>query len=176
MMCESPAAKTAIRSYSDICQPGAVMGVEFINGTGEFAVMIGLSLRGSPVLGVVHAPARETPKTHYAVAGQGAFVLPGDACGAGLAGSERISVRSFEANESGLRLAVSSSRPPRAFIEACDHPAILTIGSAALKAIAVADGTADVYPCLYSTSGVVEAWELGSVWMLKSREGGRSSE
>ena len=53
-------------------------------------MMIGLCLSGSPVLGVVHAPAHETPRTHYAVVGQGAFVLPGDACGEGLGGSERI--------------------------------------------------------------------------------------
>lgn len=63
---------------------------EFINRTGDFAVMIGLCLGGSPVLGVVHAPAHETPRTHYAVVGQGAFVLPGDTCGGGLGGSERI--------------------------------------------------------------------------------------
>lgn len=54
--------------------------------------MIGLSLHGKAVLGVVHAPAQEIPKTYYAVAGKGAFVLPGggDRCGDGLAGSERI--------------------------------------------------------------------------------------
>lgn len=52
--------------------------------------MIGLCFKGEPVLGVVHAPARRVPKTHYAVAGQGAFVLTGDACGEGLAGSARL--------------------------------------------------------------------------------------
>lgn len=52
--------------------------------------MIGLCFRGSPVLGVVHAPASETPKMYYAVTGKGAFVLPGDACGEGLASSKRI--------------------------------------------------------------------------------------
>ncbi len=55
--------------------------------------MIGLSLRGKPVLGVVHVPALQTPKTYYAVADQGAFVLPGgeDQRGdGGLAGSERM--------------------------------------------------------------------------------------
>lgn len=65
-------------------------GQEFIKRTGDFAVMIGLCLRGSPVLGVVHAPAQEVPKTHYAVAGKGAFVVPGDDCGEGLGRSERI--------------------------------------------------------------------------------------
>lgn len=63
---------------------------EFIKRSGEFAVMIGLCFKGEPVLGVVHAPAQDVPKTHYAVAGQGAFVLTGDACGEGLAGSERL--------------------------------------------------------------------------------------
>lgn len=66
---------------------------EFIKRTGDFAVMIGLSLHGKPVLGVVHAPALQTPKTYYAVADQGAFVLTGgeDQCGdGGLAGSERM--------------------------------------------------------------------------------------
>lgn len=54
--------------------------------------MIGLSVHGKAVLGVVHAPAQDTPKTYYAVAEKGAFVLPGgeEICGDGLAGSERI--------------------------------------------------------------------------------------
>ncbi|CAN0297062.1 unnamed protein product, partial [Hapterophycus canaliculatus] len=127
---------------------------EFIKRTGEFAVMIGLSLRGKAVLGVVHAPALETPKTYYAVAGKGAFVLRGgeDQSGNGLGDSERISARSFRTVDPGLRLAVSSSRPPKAFISACNSPVTCSIGSAALKAIAVADGTVDVYPCLYPTS------------------------
>ncbi|CAM9306722.1 unnamed protein product [Laminaria digitata] len=130
--------------------------------------MIGLCLRGSPVLGVVHAPAHDNPRTHYAVAGQGAFVMPGDACGEGLADSERISVRSFEASDSTLRLAVSNSRPPQAFIDACDNPVISTIGSAALKATAVADGTADVFPCLYSTS----EWDTCATHVIVEEAGG----
>lgn len=54
--------------------------------------MIGLSLHGKSVLGVVHAPAQQPPKTYYAVAEKGSFVLPGgeDRCGEGLEGSERI--------------------------------------------------------------------------------------
>lgn len=54
--------------------------------------MIGLSLRGRSVLGVVHAPAQQTPKTYYAVAEKGSFVLPGgeEQCGEALEGSERI--------------------------------------------------------------------------------------
>lgn len=65
---------------------------EFIKRTGDFAVMIGLSLHGKSVLGVVHAPAQLTPKTYYAVAEKGSFVLAGgeDQCGEGLEGSERI--------------------------------------------------------------------------------------
>ena len=65
---------------------------EFIKRTGDFAVMIGLSLHGKSVLGVVHAPAQQTPKTYYAVADKGSFVLAGgeDQCGEGLEGSERV--------------------------------------------------------------------------------------
>lgn len=59
--------------------------------------MIGLSLHGKSVLGVVHAPAQQTPKTYYAVAEKGSFVLPGgeDQCGEGLEGSERLRWRVY---------------------------------------------------------------------------------
>lgn len=48
-----------------------------MNRTGDFAVMIGLCFRDSPVLGVVYAPAQDVPRMYYAVSGKGAFVLEG---------------------------------------------------------------------------------------------------
>lgn len=45
---------------------------QFIDHVDEFAVMIGLSVGRSPMLGVVYNPARE--KMYYAAAGMGAFV------------------------------------------------------------------------------------------------------
>ncbi|CAM9537042.1 unnamed protein product, partial [Sphacelaria rigidula] len=141
---------------------------EFLRRTGDFAVMIGLSLRGAPVLGVVHAPALESPKTYYAVTGKGAFVLSGAACGTGLGGSEPISVRSFSATDAGLKLAVSSTRPPETFIAACDNPKTFSIGSAALKALAVATGEADVFPCFYITS----EWDTCATHAIIEEAGG----
>ncbi|CAN0224105.1 unnamed protein product [Ectocarpus sp. 12 AP-2014] len=143
---------------------------EFVKRTGDFAVMIGLCVHGKPVLGVVHAPAQETPKTYYAASGQGAFVLEGgrELCGKGLGKSKRISARDFGVRDSGLRLAVSSSRPPRAFIASCDSPVTSSIGSAALKAVAVADGTVDMFPCLYPTS----EWDTCAPQVLVEEAGG----
>ena len=45
---------------------------EFVNGTGEFAVHIGLAKNGKPVLGVVYVPVKN--KLYYAEKGKGAFL------------------------------------------------------------------------------------------------------
>ncbi|CAM9741157.1 unnamed protein product [Ascophyllum nodosum] len=141
---------------------------EFINRTGDFAVMIALCLRGSPVLGVIHAPARDPPQTFYAVDGQGAFVLPGGACGKGLGGSERVRCRSFSARAPGLTMAVSSSRPPAEFIAAFENPVVHRIGSSALKAMAVAEGAVDIYPCFSPTS----EWDTCASHIIVKESGG----
>lgn len=66
---------------------------EFIGRTGNFVVMIGLCLNGFPVLGVVHAPAEDVPKTYYAVSGKGAFVTES---GSGMVDSKRIRCEPFQ--------------------------------------------------------------------------------
>ncbi|CAN0310262.1 unnamed protein product, partial [Ectocarpus fasciculatus] len=78
------------------------------------------------------------------------------------------SARDFKVRDSGLRLAVSSSRPPQRFIASCDSPVTSSIGSAALKAVAVADGTVDMFPCLYSTS----EWDTCAPQVLVEEAGG----
>ncbi|CAM9651038.1 unnamed protein product [Discosporangium mesarthrocarpum] len=94
---------------------------DFIYRTGDFGVMIGLCQGDSPVIGVVHAPARGgEPMTYYASKGLGSFSSPGGAGVKGLEGSVPIRVRSFDAAATeGLILVVSRSRPPAEFISSC---------------------------------------------------------
>lgn len=49
---------------------------DFINGTGDFSVMIGLLSGGRPILSVVYAPATDT--LFYAKKGQGAYMKQGE--------------------------------------------------------------------------------------------------
>ncbi|CAM9300048.1 unnamed protein product [Choristocarpus tenellus] len=63
---------------------------EFVKRTGDFAVMIGLCRGNAPVMGVVHAPAREEPATYYALEGRGAYVAPGGQGITGINHSKRL--------------------------------------------------------------------------------------
>lgn len=83
----------------------------FIAGTGDFAVQIGLAVRGQARLGVLYAPA--TDVLYWAASGHGAWVLrPTSETGKSLQ-AERLRV-SDETNLSRVRLAESRShRGPR---------------------------------------------------------------
>jgi 3'(2'), 5'-bisphosphate nucleotidase len=77
----------------------------FIAGNGDFAVQIGLSVEGEPLVGVVYLPASDV--LYWAARGAGAWVLrPG-------AEGQRLSV-SRETDPARMRLAASRShRSPR---------------------------------------------------------------
>jgi 3'(2'), 5'-bisphosphate nucleotidase len=115
---------------------------EFVRGGDDYTVNIALVEDGVPVLGVVHAPA--TGVSYAAARGAGATRL--DASGA-----RRIGVRRAPGE-----LAVVASRSHGgealpAFLAALPPHRVVSIGSS-LKICLVADGSADLYPRLGSTS------------------------
>lgn len=112
---------------------------EFLNRNGEFTVNIALVRNGHPVLGVVHAPAREV--TYTGIVGDGASIRDGDGP------SEAIAVRTPP--ESGLTIASSRRHGSDSDLERFlgDYTvADRIICGSSLKFCLVAAGDADLYP------------------------------
>jgi 3'(2'), 5'-bisphosphate nucleotidase len=114
---------------------------EFVSGSGEYTVNIALVEDGVPVLGVVHAPAREL--TYTAVRGGGAER------------SDAHGTRAIRSRAEGP-LVVVASRSHRGpdldgFLAALPPHDTVAMGSS-LKICCVAEGTASLYPRLGPTS------------------------
>ncbi len=115
---------------------------EFISRNGEFTVNIGLVEGGTPMAGVVYAPA--LGEIFWGVSGEGAWrarVVDG-VCGK----AERISVRA--APKAGLTVLASRSHMSQQTSTYIDtlHVADLKSAGSSLKFCRVAEGAADLYP------------------------------
>ncbi len=124
---------------------------EFVKRNGEFTVNIALIENGSPVLGVVYAPAID--RLFAATTATGAFqatVSPGDPAGA--VDRREISVRSVRETDALTVLASRSHADPKleAFLEQYTVAERKSAGSS-LKFCLVAAGEADLYPRLGRT-------------------------
>jgi 3'(2'), 5'-bisphosphate nucleotidase len=119
---------------------------EFIGGRPDFTVNIGLIEAGSPITGVVYAPARQA--LYFGAAGEGAYFID---CEARAAAFDPDRVRAIEARlppEAGLvAVASRSHRRPEtdAWLKMQRLAGITSIGSS-LKFCLLAAGEADVYP------------------------------
>ncbi|MCR9249741.1 MAG: 3'(2'),5'-bisphosphate nucleotidase CysQ [bacterium] len=112
---------------------------EFIKRNGEFTVNIALIHESQPILGVVQVPV--TNKLYYAVLGMGAH-LEYDGT------TKRLAVNNFSINDSKLKVVASRSHlneETEAFLSGLKDPQIVSMGSS-LKLLAVAEGSADLYP------------------------------
>ncbi len=116
---------------------------DFVQRTGDFAVLIGLAVAGAPVLGVVYAPASD--RLHYAVAGGGAFVTEGEGgIATRLAVSTTADLTRFRVGITRLNVSPELER----FLAGSElgrHP--VTIG-ASIKMMALAGGDLDLTVCL----------------------------
>jgi len=112
---------------------------DFVKKNGEFAVMIGLAEHGRAKLGVIHAPA--TDRRFAGGDGVPAFEAAAD-------GSRRpIRVSDIGAMKSA-RLVASRSRPSEELDAVADQLGVASVsplGSAGIKAVAIACGDADIY-------------------------------
>ena len=127
----------------------------------SFAVMLGLTVGGSPVLGVVYRPAAGT--LYFAVAGQGAFVRrDGPAC--------QLSVsRTVTPAEAVLTLSRSRRSPlVGRFQDRLGFRDSVVCGSLGLKAALICEGAADVYV----QDGVVNLWDTCAPEALLHEAGG----
>ncbi len=112
---------------------------EFVARNGEFAVMIGMARRGRAALGVVVAP--ETGRIQAGAVGVGAYEIAGD-------GSRRDIHASKQTSVADARLVVSRSRATDetfALLAKLGATHVRKLGSAGLKAAAVACGEADAW-------------------------------
>lgn len=140
---------------------------EFLATNGEFTVNIALIDGGTPVLGVVFAPALDI--IYYAGRGLGAWRQ------SGATAPERITSRGWQ---SGLpaRVVESRSHPSpelEAYLRSIQVSQRLRLGSS-LKFCRVAEGSADLYPRF----GPVMEWDVAAgdcIYRYSARTGERHS-
>jgi 3'(2'), 5'-bisphosphate nucleotidase len=131
---------------------------EFLAGLDEFVVNIALVENGTPVAGVVAAPARGLVWRGHAGRGAERFAL---APGAPLeAARERTAIRTRARPATGARVLISRSHldpATDAYVDRLTNPEKIACGSA-LKFCLLAEGSADIYPRLGPTS----EWDIAA--------------
>eukprot|EP00899_Mesostigma_viride_P021995 jgi/Mesvir1/2980/Mv09606-RA.1 len=136
---------------------------EFLKRNGQFTVNIALLRGGRPVMGVVHTPCED--RTHWAVAGQGAYVRE-----AGSTSDARIHAAQFSETDAGITVVGSASHSTpetEAFIAKYKDPKFKALGSS-LKFMLVAEGKAHVYPRLAPTC----EWDTAASQIIVEEAGG----
>jgi 3'(2'), 5'-bisphosphate nucleotidase len=141
---------------------------EFLAGRDEFTVNIALIDDGTPIAGVIAAPARGLLWRGYAGIGAERLALaagaPPDAAG------QAVAIRTRAMPASGARVLVSRSHldaATAAYVERLMQPERIACGSA-LKFALIAEGSADLYPRLAPTS----EWDVGAGHALLLSAGG----
>ena len=133
---------------------------EFIKKNGEFTVNIALIHEGKSILGVVQVPV--TGKLYWAVEGE-AFVYEN-------ASFRKLLVNRISLDQEGLNVVASRSHltdETQAFMDKLNNPEIVSMGSS-LKLLAVAEGTADLYPRYAPTM----EWDTAAAQAIVEAAGG----
>lgn len=139
----------------------------FARKNGEFSVMIGLTVRNIPVLGVVHEPIQH--RTTYAVAGGGCFVRIGNAEPIPVWVSDCVSLAAARLTTSHL----TPNKPPKPVIRKLSPGTIHQTYSAGVKLALVARGEADLYVNDYPE---FNDWDICAGQILVTEAGGIVSE
>ena len=133
---------------------------EFIRGGDDYTVNIGLIADGTPLLGVVFAPARG--RLHAGLVGDGAWLQDGD-------GRRAISVRDRGVAITAVASKSHFNQPTADYLaEAVGECDYTGVGSS-LKFCIVAEGKADIYPRLSPTS----EWDTAAGHAVLLAAGGR---
>ena len=135
---------------------------EFINKTNEFTVNIALIEDGTPVLGVVFAPAMA--KLYFGHKGQGAWIESGEE-------KSRTAISVRKAPSSGLTAVASRSHRSSETDEFLDTLTVADFAAAgsSLKFCLIAEGAADIYPRF----GRTMEWDTGAGQAVLEAAGGR---
>ena len=137
---------------------------EFVRRSGDFTVNIALVDNGSPILGVVHSPVKNT--SYYAAPGVGAFRDDTASTGA------TIRIRSADMKNMTMMKSHSHASPEtgrfhRNLENRVGKVNIVSMGSS-LKICLVAEGTADIYPRLGPTC----EWDTAAAHCILEVAGG----
>ena len=133
---------------------------EFLKKNGEFTVNIALIENGEPVLGVVHAPAKN--RTYYAEKGKGAFSMNGD--------NKAVAIHVDREAKAGLKVVISRShldKETEEFLKKLGPHESVTVGSS-LKFCLVAEGTAHAYPRFWPSM----EWDTAAAQCVVEEAGG----
>jgi 3'(2'), 5'-bisphosphate nucleotidase len=139
---------------------------EFIEHRDEFAVQIGLTVDGTPVLGVVYQPV--TKKLYYAAKGMGAFLET-----AGAKAPLRVS-----SEEKAGEMTMAVSRHHRlgrvdAIRQQLRIPNVVRIGSVGLKVGALCEGVAHLY---IHAGNLTHLWDTCGPEAILREAGGRLTD
>lgn len=140
---------------------------EFIDRNGEFVVMIGVVDGDSATTGVICAPA--TRVAWFGELGRGAYRVRQGAA------PEPISVSAVAEIGRGRAVASRSHRSPELdrFLAGVGFRELANVGSAGLKAVAVADGSADLY---VAPGPVGKRWDACAGDAIVTAAGGRFTD
>jgi len=134
---------------------------EFIKANGNFAVIIALIHQQQAILGVIHIPISGT--SYYACKDKGAFKMEAGH-------SKGVPIHTRKKTQAIPTIAISRSRRGKnleKFLRSIGSFETVAMGSA-LKACMVAEGRADVYPCLGATS----EWDTAAAHIILEEAGG----
>ncbi len=143
---------------------------EYVAGNGEFTVNLALVTNGTPLLGIIGAPALGL--IWRGLVGQGAERLK--VSGAALSAAELIRTRRIPKGGAPWIAAVSRSHgdaQTEAFIESRPGAVRLPLGSA-LKFGRIAEGGADIYPRLSPTC----EWDIAAGHAVVTAAGGKVTD
>ncbi len=151
---------------------------DFIAKQKSFTVMVGLVMRGEPVLGVVHSPVER--KTYSAIKGRGAHILYhpcdnpfGDS---NLYGTERKTIVSSHEKISEMRVMIVRTKlESEGFGQLVQMPfsGISLIGGAGYKAMMVAEGSGEVW---YHRGYKCHEWDLCAPSIIVKEAGGQVTD
>ncbi len=134
---------------------------EFIKKNGEFTVNIALIEGNKPILGVVQVPV--TGKVYSSIKGQGSFLESYN-------DTTRLNVNSKKLSAQGIKVVASRSHlneETEKFMAQLNKPEIVSMGSS-LKLLAVAEGSADLYPRYAPTM----EWDTAAAHAIVEEAGG----
>lgn len=132
---------------------------EYLNKIGHFGVMIGLTERAEPVLGVTFKPLRN--ELAYAAVGQGAFLRDAS-------GEHRLHVSGSET----IHALVSRSRQTQELTDLLEaiQPAEISRMGGSLKTVEVARGNVNLFLC--PPSSTMHLWDLCAPSVILHEAGG----
>lgn len=136
---------------------------EFIARSGDFATIIALVEHNKPVMGVVYAPVSGV--VYYAYEGKGAWKIPE------LGESIRITTHKHELPKQNIAMAISRRQDINRITNCMSKEwnyELVPLGSAALKACLVAEGSADCYLRL----GPTGEWDTAATQCIVEQAGG----